>query len=247
MEFSIHKGGLGKIQVTPEEDRMIAELLAYGESNSPSEGYTHFLAVVHKLFPDLMSSTSIPQAERVAHTHYKDNPHYEGAPLIARTFTMDLLATFKEPEAITPTHFSLYQPTSTSPAGVHFITFGIDYKPQSLDCNSKYGPDVIHDLAALLGARKDLPLRVAEPLPFADKSHATVYGIAQVNHLFSIMELYGRARILYDKAAERLGKNGVTLKGDLDVLRRDAHSHENLAVRRASTQLYEELLEQLVR
>ena len=102
-----------------------------------------------------------------------------------------------------------------------------------------YKRECIDDVVNLLGERENQKIiGVQEIRTYADP----LYGIPQVPQLSMVLKLYGHAAAMLENIEESAGVN----IRDANVLRQDAHRHENMVIRELSAARYKKILEQLV-
>lgn len=234
MELIDRIGGLGKIRVTPDEDAKIKQLFEI----VASEGRKCFLSenCEHAPAYDALMKDFFPAYQRVngevpRRAGFRDNnPFYQG---VGKYTDITIRNRLPLSRVIGHQDVCLEILNSTSWAkNEYFMAVTLD---------STYRPDCIDDVVSILGARETPPITEVQLMPLPQDYSSTEYGIADVPRLGTVIELYQRATALTGKSLDITGASF----NQLNILRRDAQEHENLAVRELSHSRYEQLLEKL--
>lgn len=240
MKLYERMGGLGRVELTEEENKALGELLDMFEK----EG---------KLVP------YAPGREGISLNDYSGPVSRNVRSIVSRLFpftsefTETFTAAYLEKAALNigrgvydNIHFGL---KATSLKHYSYDSKVHIFKPSGdRGCSAvvtlslaSYQPDVVDDLATMLGKTYQMPL--VGPLPIHSK-HPDLnekYGVADFPRFKEIQQLYERAAELINNQ-----KWSVQENHPLNILRRDATEHPNLAVREESEHMYKRKLAELL-
>lgn len=233
-------GGLGRVELTKEENKAFGELLDMFEKEGKVVAYAPGRAGL------LLNDYSGPVSQNVRSTVSRIFP-------FTSEFTETFTAAHLEKAALNVGR-GLYDKiqfgiTSTSLKHNSYDSKVYILKPSGDRGGSvvvtltlaSYQPDVVDDLATMLGKASQTPLVGPLPIRSDDPDLNKKYGVADFPRFTEIQQLYERAAELINNQ-----KWNVLENHPLNRLRKDAAKHPNLAVQEASRQMYYRQLAELL-
>lgn len=227
-------GGLGVISVTSQEDKKIAELQSIVSGNGAKcfinqdcDHTSRYRTLMNDLFPAFMTTDS-----RVLRPFYRNNTLYRGLGrakeiVIENNFPISRVIGQQEVELriITPQERREYE---------YYM---------GVVLHASYQPDCVDDIVQILGGREKPTYTPAQLIQMQaeDSTRPLHYSIADVPRLGLVTGTYQRVEALVRLAPKAVGAS----LNQLNILRRDAKEHENLAVRELSHSRYVQLLDKL--
>jgi len=237
MEFERRIGGIGRFNLNERESRFLRGFFDLKNEDSNLTNAVHltapaqqtlFLEMMETLFPGI--ETKLYPNRIYVVTANNQNPYkIEGA------------------ERIVPLQSRLsYHPESLD-LQLHLITSPLieTFSSCYVTCTlpHSYAPTCVDDIAQLLGEyQTTVPMEKITPIELRNEKEKCVYGIANIQGLSNVLRIYQRAVQMIDKAPGVVNLN----RGQLDILCRDAASHENVAVRDLSQERYTTSLQKLI-
>jgi|SRR3989344_9665520 len=240
MELYEKMGGFGRVELTEEENKTFGELLDMFKKEGKQVYYAPGREGIS------LNDYSGPRSQKVQSIVSRLFP-------FASEFTETFTAAYLEKGALNigrgvydNIHFGL---KATSLKHCSYDSKVHIFKPSgdrgssavvTLLLNS-YQPDVVDDLATMLGKAHQTPL-VGPRLINSDHLDLNKkYGVADFPRFKEIQQLYERAAELINNQ-----KMSVLKNHPLNSLRRDSLKHPNLAVREASEHMYKRKLAELL-
>lgn len=229
--------GLGKVLVTAEEDQNIRELSEI-VSNDRIKCYLQFecehvekyQALMKNLFPELKIRDDTIGYDVGLHPFCRSNRSCAG-PSYATEMVIDNRLPIGRTVGQQDVELRIIMPQKREDK---------EYS-MTLALHMLYTIDCVDDIVDILGMREKPPIEEAQLIPTLKENSINTYGIADVPRLGTVIELYQRAATLAGNAYRVVGAS----LDQLNLLRRDAKEHENLAVRELSQKKYRTLLETL--
>ena len=240
MEFERKIGGIGLFSLNGRESRFLRGF--FDLKNEDTERRTHavhlaapaqttiFLEMMETLFPGIEAK---PYPDKIyVVTINNQNPYECGGA--ERVIPLQSRLSYH------PGPLDLYLHLIT-PQPVESFDFSICYVTCTLP--NSYAPTCVDDIAQLLGEyQTTIPMEKITPIQLRDEKEKCAYGIADVRNLPNVFRVYQRAVQVIDNAPRVINLN----RGQIDILRRDAASHENVAVRDLSKERYATSLQKLI-
>lgn len=243
MELVERMGGLGRVRLTEEENKALEELLHLFEKEGKQIYYAPgregislgnyspqrsklIQAIASTLFPFASERTF---ANRFSSAYLVNNATNVGRGVYDKiTLGLGLALSLKYNSYEGRLH--LLKP-SEDRGSLVVVTMSV----------ASYEPDVVDDLATMLGKTYQSPLVGPRPIDNEDLDLNRKYGLADLPRFKEVQKLYERSAEVINSE-----KWSVVKDHPLNLLRKDSLEHPNLAVREASQQMYHRKLAELL-